>query len=201
LVYADPHNGQQGYGLNSEGVKARLLTAAALSYGLLQLANLLLFGLCDAGAEGILPYHDPDDSASPWRPPGKTVAKHRAGWPPGHILYLACGIVSPGLSGQPEPALIYLTVRFHVNGRSYRCQEPFPGPSTSIGMLSSTQVEYLSANIRLSHLPDSNPLTVEGDTSRACATLAWFRPALLCASLSENLSTRSTSVPECMSVW
>ncbi|RRF91839.1 MAG: hypothetical protein DUD39_17460 [Coriobacteriaceae bacterium] len=109
---ADPHEGQQGCGLNSEGVKARLLAAAATGCGLLQLADLLLFGLCDAGAEGILPYHDPDDSASPWRPPGKTVAKHRAGWAPGHILYLACGIVSPGLSGQPEPALIYLTVRY-----------------------------------------------------------------------------------------
>lgn len=76
---ADPHDGQQGCGLNSEGVKARLLTAAATGYGLLQLVDLLLSGLCDAGTGGILPYHDPDDSASPWRPPGKTVAKHRAG--------------------------------------------------------------------------------------------------------------------------
>lgn len=94
-----------------EGAEARLLAAAALGYGLLQLADLLLLGLCDAGAEGILPYHDPDDSTSPWRPPGGTVAKQRAGWAPGHILHLACGIVSPGLSGQPGPALILLTVR------------------------------------------------------------------------------------------
>ena len=34
MVCADPHEGQQGCGLNSEGVKARLLTAAATGYGL-----------------------------------------------------------------------------------------------------------------------------------------------------------------------
>jgi hypothetical protein len=111
LVCADLHDRQQGCGLNSEGVKARLLTAAATGCGLLQLADLLLSGLCDAGAKGILPYHDPDDSTSPWRPPGSVFGDGFAGWPPGHILHLACGIVSPGLSGQPEPAPIYLTVR------------------------------------------------------------------------------------------